>query len=66
VSEMFAKLSILYRTFLYSAYEDWKREVWEKDLDQAYCCDGSMCLCRGSSVREVYTYRRVQEDKSDE
>lgn len=35
----------------------WRREVWERDLDAYYCCDGRECGCNGSSIREIYTYR---------
>lgn len=41
--------------FVRSGYESWKREVWERDPDERFCCDGKMCACRGSTVREVYT-----------
>ena len=35
----------------------WNREVWERDLDAYFCCDGRECGCEGVSIREFYTHR---------
>ncbi len=40
---------------LRSAYEEWKSEVWKKDLDGQYCCDGRECGCYAMTRREMYT-----------
>ncbi|MCP5078972.1 MAG: hypothetical protein GY951_13065 [Psychromonas sp.] len=42
--------------FLLQGYEAWRAEIWDKDLDEGYCCDGRECLCQGETVREAYTY----------
>lgn len=41
--------------FLRGAGEDWRREIWDRDLDGQYCCDGRECMCGGLSVRETYS-----------
>ncbi len=53
--DTFFKLKQLYY-FLLQGYAAWRVEIWEKDLDGVYCCDGRECLCHGETVREVYTY----------
>jgi hypothetical protein len=47
------KLSILWM-FLAASFESWKTEVWSRDLDERYCCDGSFCSCGGATVLEVF------------
>lgn len=36
--QTFEKLIILWQVFIYPAIDDWKREVWRRDLDESYCC----------------------------
>lgn len=40
--------------FIMGAFEDWKSNIWVRDPDQNYCCDGRECACGGYSVREVF------------
>ncbi len=56
MSQTIDKLRIL-RMFLLAAYQEWRKEVWPRDIDGRYCCDGRECGCQGSSVREVYMWR---------
>lgn len=52
------KLGLLV-SFLRNSYAEWKREVWNRELDAPYCCPGTMrdeCGCRGTTVRELYEY----------
>lgn len=51
--DAFDKLRILSH-FLAAAYDNWRTEVWSRDLDQRYCCDGRECCCGAMTVREVY------------
>ena len=51
--DIFLKLRIL-TIFLLFAWHDWCTEIWYKDLDSHYCCNGNMCACGGVSVREIY------------
>lgn len=53
MNNLFVKLGILLG-FLSSAFSDWKREVWSRDLDERYCCDGRECCCQAMTVRDVY------------
>lgn len=49
------KLRIL-RGLLAATWRDWRQSVWDRDLDERYCCDGRECGCMGSSVREVWEW----------
>lgn len=53
------KLRILL-LLLRNAYSEWRTEIWPKDLDAPYCCDGRECGCYGSSLRDVYLWRETQ------
>jgi hypothetical protein len=54
VSDVAKKLSIL-RDMLSVAFEDWRKSVWEHDLDSRACCDGRECCCGGMTLREIYS-----------
>jgi hypothetical protein len=54
LKDFFAKLKIL-KMLLQGTCEEWKKQVWEMDLDGAYCCSGLDCGCGGMTVREIYT-----------
>ena len=56
------KIRILFG-FLSSSVDAWKSEVWSRDLDERYCCDGRECGCQGVSVREVYSPAPKEEGK---
>ncbi len=60
MSDLFIKLQTL-RDFLSCSFEQWKSEVWEKDLDQPYCCDGRECGCGAETVREIFTRQAAYE-----
>lgn len=51
--QLFRKLKILFG-FLTGAFANWKTEVWIRDLDESYCCNGRECGCGGSSVGQVF------------
>jgi len=55
--DIITKLITLY-WFLRGSYGEWKENVWERDLDRPYCCDGYMCGCQASTVREVFCTKR--------
>lgn len=38
-------------------FEEWRQDVWRRDLDSSYCCDGRECGCAGSTVRELWSWR---------
>lgn len=52
-----AKLRIL-RDMLSVAFDEWKRGVWNRDLDSLWCCDGRGCACGGTTVRDVFRHAR--------
>lgn len=53
MKDALTKLRILYRV-LSAAYSDWRQEVWSRDLDERYCCDGRECGCMAMTVRDVF------------
>lgn len=59
MSDKLFKLRLLV-TWMRVSFEEWRKEVWERDLDQRYCCDGRDCMCGGSSVRDVMAIPQVQ------
>jgi hypothetical protein len=54
MSDVIQKFRML-TLMLTSTYHDWKSEVWQKDLDSLYCCDGRECGCDGETIREQWT-----------
>ena len=48
------KLKLLW-IFLIDAYENWKREIWKRELDENQCCDGRECCCGGASIRDSWS-----------
>lgn len=51
--QIFRKLRIL-ATLLASAYDNWRTEIWKRDLDETFCCNGRECGCYGASVGQIY------------
>ena len=47
------KLKIL-GIFFGDALQDWKENVWGKDLDEPYCCDCDGCECDNDTIRDAY------------
>jgi hypothetical protein len=37
------------------AFDEWRNEIWRKDLDGTYCCNGRECGCYGMTRRQMYT-----------
>lgn len=35
--------------------DEWKTEVWAKDLDDQICCDGQECGCGGATIGDIYS-----------
>lgn len=54
------KLRILFH-FISNAFDSWRHEVWNRELDELYCCDGRECVCGGLSVLEVMGYQTTGE-----
>ena len=52
------KIKIYFKHFfyysLYYSYIEWKKEVYDRDLDEYMCCSGDMCCCNGLSIEETY------------
>lgn len=42
--------------YLLGSTKDWRSEVWSKDPDSLYCCDGRECACGGLTVREMHSH----------
>lgn len=47
---------------LETARQEWMH-FCEQDLDGNFCCDGYMCGCQGSSVREMWTWQVEREHR---
>lgn len=54
MSNLIFKFRVLYWWMLY-AFDDYKSEVWRRDLDDLYCCDGRECCCGGETVRDLWS-----------
>jgi hypothetical protein len=57
MSDVLFKLRILL-SYLVSTVDEWKLEIWDKDLDSYYCCNGVMCACGGKTIGEQYNDKR--------
>lgn len=53
------KLKLLH-WFFCDAFQDWKQRVWEKDMDEPYCCNGNECGCYAVTNREMYENMRTK------
>jgi hypothetical protein len=56
MKDFFIKLQILCY-FILNATWNWKREIWGKNLDSYYCCNGDMCGCQGITIRENWEWQ---------
>jgi hypothetical protein len=52
--DLILKLQILCY-WLADSFRSWRDQVWARDLDSQYCCDGRECGCYGATVRDVLT-----------
>lgn len=55
MSDMLFKIRVL-KMLLHNAFDEWRSEIWRRDLDAPYCCDGRECGCQASSTRELYSW----------
>lgn len=62
MNDIVFKISLL-RLFFCQAIDEWRQEIFNRDLDDRYCCDGRECGCGGATVREMYTtdHKNFQE-----
>lgn len=65
MSDAMTKLRILY-SMLRGSFSDWRKEVWQRDLDERYCCDGHMCGCYSVTIRELYRLEKTATQPSEE
>lgn len=50
--------------FIAMGIDEWKREIWRRDLDSAYCCDGRECGCYAMTTRDVWTCNTRKDERS--
>lgn len=50
---MLFKVKVLFWLFA-DTYSCWYKEIWQRDLDEQYCCNGRECGCGGMTIRELY------------
>lgn len=53
MSKVALKFRIL-RRMLGETFNTWQSEVWRRDLDGLYCCDGRECCCGGMTVLDAH------------
>lgn len=53
MTDFIFKLAVLIH-FIRDACTKWHSEIWVKDIDSLYCCDGRWCCCGGITIREVH------------
>ena len=51
IKDILWKLKVLIISML-DNYKSWKEVVWEKELDELYCCNGRECGCMATTNRE--------------
>jgi len=59
------KLQIL-RMFLADSFDNWRTEVWHRDLGEQYCCSGRECGCGGATVYEIHGPQKTMEESHHE
>lgn len=47
------KLRLLAK-LLRGEFEVWRDEIWRRNLDAPYCCDGRECGCGAATLRDIY------------
>lgn len=55
MSNALFKIRVLLMMFRH-VYEEWRKDVWQRDLDSSYCCSGYECGCQATSVRDLYSW----------
>jgi hypothetical protein len=65
MSDFIYKLRILWWLSL-DMFDNWRREIWRKDLDSRICCSGYECGCYGMTIREAYTPAAADAVKPNE
>lgn len=56
MGQIFRKFKLLVG-LLTGTFNQWRTEVWKRDLDESYCCSGRECGCGGDSVGQVFGER---------
>jgi hypothetical protein len=64
MKQIIPKLKILL-IILMSAFDEWKTQVYPRDIDGHYCCNGDYCGCGGMTIRELYSIE-INKPKSQE
>lgn len=52
--QIIEKLKILF-WLICDCASSWKTEIWNKDLDERFCCDGRECGCGGATIGDMYS-----------
>jgi hypothetical protein len=58
ITNFFFKLRVLFlciRDGQQSGFIFWKENIYPKDPDQRYCCNGHECGCEGATIRDLWT-----------
>ena len=53
MNDFFFRIRLL-PLFLIDGFKSWKYEMYRRELDEYYCCNGHECGCGGVTVREMY------------
>jgi hypothetical protein len=68
VMVIFDKFRILFRMINFAIADNilmWKKDVWAKDLDSHWCCDGRECCCGGITIRQVWLEKHQPNASGD-
>lgn len=53
MSDIIFKLRLLLM-LLHNAFDEWREQIWKRELDAPYCCSGHECGCMATTTRELY------------
>lgn len=62
--DLYLKLRILFG-FFRAAFREWRTDVWPRELNEQYCCDGRECGCFGATVYEIYGPHTPVKERDD-
>lgn len=65
LSDALFKLRILW-WILSTNFSGWREDVWRKELDSHYCCNGRECCCGGDTIRNLWKYSHLDPPAAEE
>jgi len=56
MSDTIFKLRLL-AALLRCSFEEWREQIWQRELDAPYCCGGHECGCMATTTRQLYSWQ---------